>query len=194
MAKTRRKSFPIKTAAQLRVISSPVSFAIVQTLQHLGPGTVRELGPRIGRKPNSLHYHMRKLVNTGMVRKTGTQRSGARIETIYDVTADRFIGSSGLSDRPALLRPVNEGVASLLRLATRNFAKATETSQNLRETGNTRNILARHVTARLTNNQLSELNDCINRIDEIFASSIGSEDGQMCALTMVLTPIDTANN
>lgn len=193
MAKTRRKSFPIETAAQLRVISSPVSFAIIQTLQHLGPGTVRELGPRIGRKPNSLHYHMRRLVNTGMVRKTGTRRSGARTEAIYDVTANRFIGS-GLSDRPALLRPVNEGVASLLRLATRNFAKATETRQNLRETGNRRNILARHVTARLTNNQLSELNDCINRIDEIFASSIGSEDGQMCALTMVLTPIDTANN
>jgi DNA-binding Lrp family transcriptional regulator len=192
MARKRIKSFPIRTADQLRVTSSPVQFAIIQTLQHLGPTAIGDLGPKIGRKPNSLHYHIRKLIDAGMVVQTGSRRSGARTEAIYDVVADRFIGAD-ISEQPALQKHTNNTVAALLRLATRDFKRATQSPETLSEQGKKRNILAHRHTARLTDDQLSELNGCIEKIEEIFSSNIGSEDGQMCALTMVFTPLNTIN-
>lgn len=188
MVKKRRKTFPLETAEQLRVISSPVRFAIIQALQHLGPTPVSVLGPRIGKKSNSLHYHIRELIRLGMLRQTGTQRSGARTEAIYDVVADRFVGED-LRRKRELQKATNDTVASLLRTAARDFANASDRADALAEKGKERNIFAQRFAARLTDEQLCEVNECLTRVEQIFTSNIGSEDGRMCALTAVLTPL-----
>lgn len=192
MKRKRRKTFRIKTAAQLKAISSPVSFAIIQTLKQKGPLTVAKLGPKMGRKPNSLHYHIRKLLKIGMIRKVGTQRSGARTEVVYDVVANRFEGSD-LNEKPELRKLANESVASLLRLAARNFAEASQIPEIPVEKGKKRNIHARHYSARLTEDQLIELNSYFDKIQNVFASNIGSETGQMYSMTMVFNPLPGVN-
>ncbi len=125
-----------------------------------------------------------------MVWEVGTQRSGARTESIYDVTADRF-NASGVSKEPALQEPVNKGVAALLRLAGRNFADAASKPEKVSEKGANRNIGAQRHMARLTKKQLSEVNTHIEAIEKIFGANIGSEDGQMISLTLVLAPLNT---
>ena len=190
MAAKRKKVFPIKTAEQLRLVSSPAAMEIVQALRQNGSASVTELGPKIGRKSNSLHYHVRKLVQSGMLQKTGTRLSGARTESIYDVSADRFAGKD-LHKNSKLRKLTNEGVRSLTRLASRNFVNASERPDYIVGTGKHRNIFAHRMSARLTKSQLTEVNGCIDRIEEIFAANAGSEKGGMFALTLVMAPLDT---
>ena len=189
MAKKRKKIFQIKTTEQLKVVSSPVLIEIVQALRYGGPATVNEVGKRIGRKPNSLHYHFRKLVKVGFVHKTDTRLSGARTEAIYDVVADEFYGLTIQEDK-SLQKLTNDGIAALLRLAKRNVFRAIKTPEKLRETGAERNIEIQRSAARLTNEQLAEVNAHIDALRKIFTSNIGTEEGQMCSLTMVLTPLE----
>ena len=186
----RAKIFPITTADQLRVISSPVPLSIVQTLQQTGPASIRVLGPKIGRSSNSLHYHIRKLLKLGMIQEVGTRQSGSRTESIYDVVADRFKGLD-VSKEPALQEPVNRSVAALLRLAARNFADAAGKPSEISEKGAGRNIGAQRHMSRLTKKQLFELNTHIEGIEKLFRENIGSDDGQMLSLTLVLAPIST---
>ncbi|MDH3494314.1 MAG: helix-turn-helix domain-containing protein [Acidobacteriota bacterium] len=190
MARKRKKSFPLKTPEQLRLVSSPAALEIVRALRHQGPASVSELGPMIGRKSNSLHYHIRKLTRSGMVRVTGTRRSGARTESVYDVSADRFEGV-GLHKSKKLKGLANEGVRSLTRLAAREFERASARDGEIVVTGRHRSILAHRVSARLTKKQLAEVNQCVDRIEEIFAANVGSGSGEMHAMTIVMSPLDT---
>ena len=92
MAPKRKKRAPLRSAGQLRALASPVSLEIIEALQTGGPATVSELGPRMGRRANSLHYHIRKLTDVRLVQQVATRRSGARTEAIHDVAAQTFRG------------------------------------------------------------------------------------------------------
>jgi DNA-binding Lrp family transcriptional regulator len=193
MAIKRRKTFLLKTPEQLRVVSSPTAFEILQAIQVIGPVTVRELGPKLGRKSNSLHYHLRKLINAGMVHKTGSGQSGAREEAIYDVVADRFVGED-LYKNEELRHLSAKAVGSFLRIAGRNFENATADPQHQIQNKEIRTISALKRTARLSDQKLKEVNDCIERINAIFTENIGSDEGQMYSFTAVLVPINEANS
>lgn len=182
----RRAVEPIRTAAQLRTLASPVARALLQALR-ASPATVAELGPRLGRRANSLHYHVRKLRAAGFIHAVGTRRSGARTETIYDVVAERFVGPS--APQPPRLRALTVGVvASLLRQATRDFARATEHPQRVVDAGEGRNVVADRHSAWLTPRQLARANRLIDALHRVFTDNAGKEHGRLYVLTTVLTP------
>ncbi|MCB9851109.1 MAG: helix-turn-helix transcriptional regulator [Phycisphaerales bacterium] len=188
MAKARRKTQPIGDLQQLRVLTSAVAHEIIQSLRDGGPATVAELGPRLGRKANSLHYHVRKLVDAGFLHQVGAHRSHARTEAIYDVTAIQFEGPSAPLDKD-LRDATNDVVASLLRHATRNFAQASEVANEIVESGKRRNLCADRYTAWLSNAQLAEVNKHLNALRAIFSTGSKPGEGQLCMLTTVLTPL-----
>jgi len=187
MIRKRKKTASIRTIDQLRVLASPVSIEIIHALRGGGPATVAELGPRLGREASSLHYHIRKLTCVGFVHETGTRRSGARTEAIHDVVADGFCGPS-VPKNPKRRKLANDAVASLLRLATRNFAQASERPDALSEDGPCRNILAGRYKAWLTLRQLTEVNRHLDALLQIFLANNAAPRGQLCVLTMVLSP------
>ncbi len=189
MAPKRKKSLPLETADQLRIISSPVAMEIIQVLRQHGPLPVSELGPKIGRRSNSLHYHIRKLLKAGMAVKTDTRLSGARTEAIYDVAADSFKGME-LRKNEELLDLSIDGVRSIARLAARNFAKAARRPDDEFGKGKYRDIFAKRFSARLTNSQIAEVNGLVDRIEEIFAGNVGSGKGTMQEVTLVMAPLD----
>ena len=171
------------------MLKSPVVVDIVQLLRRRGPATVAEIGQRMGRRPNSLHYHIRKMLEAGFVREVGSQRSGARTESIYDVTAEQFVGSNAPRSEP-MKQLTRSAAAALCRLAGRDFARATEQPARLVEQGDRRNVLVKRSAARLSKTQLAQLNRHLRAIDDIFNNNLGAERGQLCALTLVLTPIN----
>ncbi len=187
MTYKRKKRATIRTAAQLRALASPVSIEVIQMLRTGGAATVAELGPRLGRKANSLHYHIRKLARAGFIRKIGARRSGARTEASYDVTAEIFRYENA-PENPRLRKHVNDIVAAMLRLAMRNFARASQRPQEVREGGAHANILADRYKGRLTRPQLAEVNHHLRAAREILISSCRSRRGELCTLTVVLTP------
>ena len=189
MARKRKKKLRIDSAKQLKLLNSPTAFELIQLLRHRGEATTTELGLSLGKKPNSLHYHMRKLVEAGFVHQIGTQRSGARTEVIYDVVADQFVGAN--SPLSATLRKLTvDAVATLARLAVRNFSAAAERRADLVDDGKHRNMLANRYAARLTPAQFAQANHHLKAIEKLFIENIGSTAGQNCALTVILTPIE----
>lgn len=181
----RKKTYSLRSVAQLRVVSSPQAFEILEALQLGGPASVGELGPRLGRRANSLHYHVRKLEALGLVEGVGTNRKGARTEVIYDVVADQFVSATVSKEREQ--RDVtSQAVASMLRLASRDFTRAAEEPTAVSK-GRGRNLLARRKKARLSSAELAKLNRHLDAIDKIFAENCGAEKGTVCVLTAVLT-------
>lgn len=192
MVHKRKKIARVRTAEQIRVLASPASIEIIHALRIGGPTTVAEIGPRLGRKANSLHYHLRKLVRAGFVRQVSARRSGARTEAIYDVVADYFSGPSVAKD-PKLQKLSNNAVAAILRLAARNFAQATENPALLRDNGNHCNIAAARTKGRLTRAQLAEVNGHLDALRRIFLEGNMRQRGELCALTIVLTPMSASS-
>lgn len=190
MSFKRKKMFALDTAEKMKAISSPVAIEIVQALRQIGPASVSELGPAIGRKPNSLHYHVNKLVENGLVAKTGSQMSGARTETVYDVTADKFLGGS-LNTEDELKEYTKKSVNTILRLAARNYEKAVTDHASVSEKGKKRNLLVQRLAGRLTGEQLAEVNGHMDRIMEIFADNVASRSGKKISLTLAMTPLET---
>ncbi len=145
----------------------------------------------LGRKPNSLHYHMRKLVRAGMAAQVDSKRSGARTEAVYDVVASRFIGAQTMKDK-RFRQATTDAVASILRLASRTYTSAAQNHAELTLTGRHRNILATRDKARLSQKQLSQVNEHINAIEQIFEDGSNRPKGKLYALTMVMTPLPDA--
>lgn len=188
MAK-RKKRLSVDRAEQLEVVKSPVALDIIQYLRQCGPASVAEMGKGIGRKSNSLHYHIKKLSGAGFVHQVSSRQSGARTEAIFDVTAERFRGSN-IRQNPILRRLTCEAAAALMRLAQRDFARASEFPDQLCDSGRRRNVVADRFACRLQASELAKINQHIEAIKTVFTENLGSEAGQLCAFTMVLTPLE----
>lgn len=188
MAPRRKKIFRIRTVEQLRALASPMAIEIIEALQTRGAATVAELGPRVGRKANSLHYHIRKLARAGLVNKVGTRRSGARTQAVYDVPADRFTGKT-VPPSAQVKRLTVVAVAAGLRLATRDFARAVELPF-AEAGGKHRNILANRHKGWLTRDELAKINKHVEALRKILAENKEPGRGRLCTLTLVLTPLE----
>ncbi len=188
----RKGTLRIRTPEQLRVLGAPATLEVFESLQSSGPGTMAQVGERLGRKANTLHYHVRKLVRLGLVRAVDTRRSGARTETVYDVVADHFEGPTAPRD-PALRKASTDVVASLLRLATRDYMRAAEDPGHLTRNGRHRNILVERHKAWLTPQALADVNRHLRAIQEIAHRHREPGRGQLCAMTVVMTPLGQDN-
>lgn len=183
----RRRHAPIRTAAQLEALTSPVTHDLLLAFRSGGPGSVADLGPRIGKRINSLHYHVRKLVAAGFLRQVGSRRSGARTEAIYDIVAERFAGPS--APAPPRLRALTaDVVAALLRRAARDFGQAIGSPDSVEESGPRRNVVATRYSAWLTASDLARANRLIDELHELFENNAGKQQGNLHVLTTVLTP------
>lgn len=187
MKHKRKSSARIQTTAQLRAVVSPVSIEIIEALQAGGPASVSELGPRVGRRANSLHYHVRRLSRVGLIRKVDARRSGARTEAVYDVIADCFTGQTA-PKCPLHRKLTNNAVASLLRLTARDFSRAAGSRAKAVQ-GSYRNLLADRHKAWLTPSELAKVNRHLDALDKLFANNQEPGRGRLCALTMILTPL-----
>jgi len=185
----RKAAAPIHTARQLQALASPVGRELLQALRCGGPATVAELGPRLGRRANSLHYHVRKLVAAGLLQPVDSRRSGARTQTVYDVVADRFVGPSA-PRQPRLRALTVDVVASLLRQSTRDFTRGTSRPADVVDTGAGRNVVADRHSAWLAPRQLARVNRLIDELHQVFRENTGTQQGRLYALTTVLTPLD----
>lgn len=185
----RKKKLVLRSPEQIALIRSPTVINIIQFLQNAGPANVNQIGLAIGRKPNSLHYHLRKLVSNGLVRKVATERSGARTIAVIDLVADTFEGSNIHKD-PDMRAATCEAADSLLRLAGRDYRAASEYIEQLVDRGVRRNITTTRRLARLGTKDLEKLNRLLDEMDSLFEKSVGNSKGQMIALTFTMTPIE----
>lgn len=74
----------------MEVLSNPLRSRIVLDLRTGGPCTIRELSLRIVVNPKILYYPMKKLLETGLVKRIGSSKSHFKAEAVFGLTANRM--------------------------------------------------------------------------------------------------------
>ena len=184
---TPRKTFVIRRAEQLAALSSPVRCRIVESLSVHGPSSVREIASRVDRLPESLYYHVRALVDVGIVLQRGKRKVGRRSEAVYRLVAPRLVIDPKQRSR-AYLEALTGTCAAVLRLAERNYRTSVDRG-GFTLSGAKRSLLVRRCTARLDRAGLTELNQLLDRVADLLEEHEDSKSSDTYALTIVLTQL-----
>ena len=197
-----RRGRRIERVEQVRALESTVCQEIVDLVDAAGPCSVREMAGLMGRRPDSLYYHVRKLKATGLLLDRGIRGSGRRAEAVYDVPGRPLRLGYDPSD-PDNVRAVSRVVASMLRSANRDFGAGFRPDIAIVD-GAARNLWAARMKGWLSDDDLAELNGLLNRILQVFhrREGAGADAGdpnaaigdsrRLHSLTWVLAPIDVA--
>ena len=183
----RRSRFVIRRAEQLVALASPVRCRIVDTLSAGGPSSVRQIAARLGRKPESLYYHIRALVDVGLVISKGKRRVGRRAEAVYQLVAPRLI-IDPRQRTTAYADALAETCATLLRLTARNY-RATIDRGDFVLDGARRNLMVRRYIARLDRAGLARLNRHLDGIAALSEDHKDARAAETFGLTLVLTQL-----
>lgn len=158
---------------------------IVEAFAVHGPGSVRELATRTGRKSESLYYHVRALLDVGLLVHESTRSTGRRCEAVYRLVALRL-----LADRKQRSSAFKEALCrsceAFLRLTARDHRAAVDRGDFVFE-GPSRNLAVRRHTASLSREGLRKLNRLLDRIAEVLDGHDDATTGDAYVVTLVLT-------
>ena len=160
----RRRRVDLSRPDQLEALASPVRHQLHQTLDAIGPCSVRELAARMGREPEALYYHLRPMLKAGIVVETGKRQARRRAEAVYDVAGRPLRIDPGVTT-PRFLKAIVASATARLRLAERCLRQTIFSSRAHRQ-GPQRSFRIEQNNVRLTKASLKELN---SRIDEMVA-------------------------
>lgn len=182
MKKTR--IVPIDRPAQLRALASPVRQEIVDALEASGPLSMAALGEQLGRAPDSLYFHVRRLVKVGLVVEVERRKVGRHAFVTYDV-----VGRPLRIDRSkARARDLVPVVSSVVRLAIRDYRRALESGLDVGE-GRGRNHWGGRVRGDLGPRELARLNALLEEISRLLRSGRRGAGRQSIAFAWVLAPL-----
>ena len=187
------KIHTIEGEAQRRAIASPLRLEILGYFSAGRPLSVREVAERMGRPATAIHYHVRLLAQSGLLRKSGERRAGRRREAEYSMVAEA-IAVPGLNEprvegeQPLALKTT----ASAFRAAERDM-KAALAEGVARNDGEDRNFVVTRMHCRLSRREMAEVN---RRLDALLAAALESirreepgDDDEFVSLTLALLPL-----
>lgn len=171
------------TRRQLEAIASPQRMEILEWMQSGRPCSIRELAARMGRNPSSLHYHVNRLREAGLLLVSGTRRSGARVEAILKPAAQEFaMDEAGVSG--STIQTVVQAAKAVLRRAGREFARA--------QTRNRESApFAARMHARLSAYDIAQIRKHVKSLRSIFTKARKSSTSDpLYSLTLLISPIE----
>jgi len=175
---------PIDKPAQLRALASPLRQELLDLLESAGPLSIAALGAQLGRAPDALYFHVRKLVRVGLVREHARERDGRHAFAVYDA-----IGRPLRIDRErAPRRELDAVVGGILRLAARDFRRASASGRAIAQ-GSARNHCGARVRGWLDAAQLAEVNALLERLGACVREGRPGPGRQPIALAYVLAPV-----
>ncbi|KAA3614377.1 MAG: ArsR family transcriptional regulator [Planctomycetota bacterium] len=176
----------IQRQEQLEALTSPPRQEIVSTLESAGTLAVAELAELLGRAPDSLYYHLRKLRQVGLVVEKGSRMAGRRREVLYGLPAEK-IRLHFDPDNPANVDATSRAVSAMLRLADRSIRAGMENGRAVIR-GEDKNASAGRVKAWLAPEAMGEVLELLGKLVEILERNRAGNEGQLCSFTYVLTP------
>ena len=186
------RSLVLHGAPEVAVLASPVRFAIVEALQSHGPATVASLAARLGRSPDSLYHHLRRLVAAGVLAREGVARGAGRSAAVYAATR-RLSAHLGPGSDPASRAAWAEVARALLR-RTELEVRAAAGAAGTRTSGPERDLALVRRKLRLDARGLRELNRLLDEVErrlaEIPPGTAGPRPGRLFHLTFALVPLE----
>lgn len=174
---------------QLAALTSPVRLELLEQFGLREPCAVADVALRMERTPDSLYYHVRKLVEVGLLEPVDRRRAAHRFEVVYRLPADELeIPRKASSGRARRL--TTKAIDTVLRLAGRELEAALD-DEDARDEGAARTFYGRRLKARLPKTALRELNRHLTAIEEIFSDAAGKRPraARTVAVTIVMTPV-----
>ena len=111
----------IRRRDQVDALVSPLRQEIVDAVAAAGPSTIAQIAGWLGRRPDTLYYHIGALAKVGLLIEAGRERAGRRFSAVYDVPGrPMLLDYGGAGGRDAVVRVVR----AALRLAERDFRRA----------------------------------------------------------------------
>ena len=176
----------IEEPEELRAIASPPRQRLVAALEALGVASARELAARLGRSPQSLYFHLEKLVAAGLVEVAGERPVGRRVEKLYRPVAARLRVAGDLGD-PAYRDALAETCRSVSRAARRDYCRALEHEETRLE-GPGRNLSMQHYHVHLQPNDRRRLVRMIEELTEFVLAKNDPERGELYSYTALFAP------
>lgn len=187
-AAASRPLFPIRDARSVEALTSPARQEIVDGVQALGPCSIAELAELLGRAPDSLYYHVRKLERAGLIVSRGARGAGVRAEALYDTPGQLVLDFE--PGTPREKRSLARLVAALLRIAERDLRAALDAGRAVYRRSARRNAWGARVKGWLTRAELAEVRAHLEAISRILSDGRKRRGSGLHAVTFVLAPLE----
>ena len=185
-----RHTLVIESPRQIRALASAVRQDVVDALEANGPCTVREVAELLGRRPDALYYHIRALLDVGLlveVVPVGDADSGTTVDVAFRPVSIRY----DLDDR-VNREGVCRVVGAMARSAQRSFRKAFRPGHAQAE-GPDRNLWAGRCQGWLSKQDTREVNRLLARIQSIMRARQvpTSREATRQEVTFIFAPLPT---
>lgn len=180
--------YMVRDPKQLKCLSSAVRQEIVDTVESVGSCSIAEIARLLGRPADGLYYHVKQLLECGLLFEHGTETNNRREEVIYVLPQpEGRLQIDYQPDHPELRKHVARIVESLLKTAGQDFDRGLE-SEDCVVQGEHRNLWAARNKAWLTKEELGEVNQLLNRLSELMAGNRSPDNRELYVLSWVLAP------
>lgn len=157
------------------MLESTVCQEIVDLVGAAGPSSVRQMAGLMDRRPDSLYYHVHKLVGAGLLIERGVRGAGRHAEAVYDVPGRPLYLAYDPHDGDNV-SAVGRVVASMLRSTLRDFRSGFTPDLAVVD-GDDRNLWAARMKGWLSADDLTELNRLLMQILQLFHAERPLADG-----------------
>ena len=188
----RRRTLRLDDPASVRTLASPARIEIIEALQVGGPATVAQIADRLGRRPDSLYHHLRRLEQAGIVEECDRVTEGGRAARVLRMTAETVEAGLGPKATPGQRRAISDVAAPVLRIGERDVRRAAM-SPDARTGGKRRNLHASRNKLWLTRTELEELNEELDELCRRYATRERGDRSELFALTTVLVPLEPSS-
>lgn len=187
MARKKSASGIVEDAKKIAVLSTPIRIELVTAIQALGgQATVAELAVQLGRPADGLYYHLRTLVQGGLLEEH--VEADARRYLLVTPPGERM----RLRYRPgatANAKAVGEVAKGMSRLAQRDFLRALADPDSVVD-GPRRELWAGRLRGWLDAKELAEANRLLRRLAALMLGSRPEGGGKLVMLHWMLAPLD----
>lgn len=184
MSPSKSSEFVVRDRAGVLALKSTVRQEIVDAVSSLGPSSIADVAAALGRSPDGLYFHVRRLVASGLLAEQPARRTSRRTAAVYDVPGRPVRIDPAVSAEA--ITGVMRGVFSLTRRdLSRAFADGAPASGPLRE------ISAGRVRGWLGDVELARANQLIGELKRLFRADRPAHGARAMALTWALVPCRT---
>jgi DNA-binding transcriptional ArsR family regulator len=187
MGSKRPHKIVIEKPGQFRAMNSAVRQQVLSTMRLLEPCSVGEIAARLGRQPETLYYHVDILLDAGLVRAAGSRPAGRRDEALYEVACDR-LQYHPTRRTPTFLRELRRGYSTTLRTTERRLLEAVGVDGEVRD-GPGKNMRVQAYAARLSADELTELNSRLDAVRQFLLERAGADEGEPHQVLLVMSPV-----
>ena len=179
-----RSKFVIRSPKQLKVLRTPIRHRVLNAVLGLGRCSVAEIAVRLDWKAESLYYHVKALMDAGLVRRVEQRSTGGRSQAVYEaVAADIVLDLSNRSKE--YLTAVRDVYRAALRAAERDLENALERERKGK--GPRLNTMLQRFTVRLSSGDFCRLRAMLDEIGSFTAEHEDPAASGTVALTIVLS-------